>query len=58
MDGGRLYFEKSMLQKAADAAALAGAQELPLDSIEAEKYARDVAIKNEILDVNTIVEFA
>lgn len=47
-----------MLQKAADAAALAGAQELPLDSIEAEKYARDVAIKNEILDVNTIVEFA
>lgn len=57
IDGGRLYFEKSMLQKAADAGALAGAQELPFDSTEAEKLAIEIAVENNVDNENTTVEF-
>ncbi|MBM7661636.1 Flp pilus assembly protein TadG [Bacillus mesophilus] len=46
VDGGSLYTEKSRLQKAADAAALAAAQELPLDSTKAELEATNTANKN------------
>lgn len=49
IDGGRLYMEKSILQKAADAGALAGAQELPGNSISAEAIAKDVATQNNAL---------
>ncbi|RUL49579.1 pilus assembly protein TadG-related protein [Lysinibacillus antri] len=58
IDGGRLYSEKSMLQKAADAGALAGAQELPLDSTEAERFAKEVAEQNGVPQTNSVVEFA
>lgn len=51
IDGGRLYIEKSRLQKAADAGALAGAQEIPVDEPEAETVADTVAKSN-----NTEVE--
>lgn len=54
VDGGRLYVEKSMLQKAADAAALAGVQELPNDSAKAETKSKEVASKNDV--TNTTVE--
>ena len=54
VDGGRLYVEKSMLQKAADAAALAGVQELPIDKAKAETKSKEVASKNDV--TNTTVE--
>ncbi|MEH7525276.1 Tad domain-containing protein [Bacillus sp. JJ1503] len=44
IDGGRLYFEKSKLQKALDAAVLAGAHKLVLiDQNESKKQAKIVA---------------
>lgn len=46
IDGGRLYIEKSILQKAADAGALAGAQELPMNSSAAVTSANEVAAIN------------
>ncbi|MCM3765803.1 pilus assembly protein TadG-related protein [Neobacillus niacini] len=57
IDGGRLYATKSDLQKAADAAALAGAQELPNAStsrISAEAYAKENGVKQaEITSINS-----
>ncbi|SOC37262.1 pilus assembly protein TadG-related protein [Ureibacillus acetophenoni] len=58
IDGGRLYFEKSTLQKAADAAALAGAQELPNDVTTAELQAKNIATANNVATGNSTVQFA
>ncbi|HWL25865.1 MAG TPA: pilus assembly protein TadG-related protein [Ureibacillus sp.] len=58
IDGGRLYLEKSTLQKAADAAALAGAQELPNDTLSAETHAKSITISNNVQIGNSTVEFA
>ncbi|MGO4886434.1 pilus assembly protein TadG-related protein [Anaerobacillus sp. MEB173] len=52
VDVGMLYFEKSKLQKAADAAALGGAQELPFS--ESEAKAKAVSIANENINGATI----
>ena len=46
IDGGRLYLEKSRLQKALDAAVLAGAQELRSSPDKAKSIAIDTAQKN------------
>lgn len=54
IDGGRLYIAKSKMQKAADAAALAGAQDLPNTST-AINTAVDFAEENEVLSSNTVV---
>lgn len=55
IDGGRLYFSKSTLQKSLDAAVLAGAQEILSDEEKAKKIAKDIASKNGIsLDLNEI----
>lgn len=52
VDAGSLYFEKSRLQKAMDAAALGGAQRLLVSKTEAESVAADLASKNGFSDVN------
>lgn len=49
-DIGVLYYNWGMLQKAADAAALAGASYLPNDAITAVSTARSYAIKNGVQD--------
>ena len=54
IDGGRLYIAKSKMQNAADAAALAGAQDLP-NASTAINTAVDFAEDNEVLPSNTIV---
>ena len=46
IDGGRLYTEKSKLQKAMDAAVLAGAQGIRTSEVQAKSIARDVSQKN------------
>ncbi|WP_223592029.1 TadE/TadG family type IV pilus assembly protein [Neobacillus bataviensis] len=46
IDGGRLYSEKSKLQKALDAAVLSGAQELKTSQAMATSNAKDVSQKN------------
>ncbi|MED1468700.1 TadE/TadG family type IV pilus assembly protein [Bacillus salipaludis] len=47
IDGGRLYLEKSKLQKALDAAVLAGSHKLLLaDTSEAKKVAKDISQEN------------
>lgn len=46
IDGGRLYSEKSKLQKALDAAVLAGAQGIGTSEVRAKSIARDVSQKN------------
>ncbi|MDQ6600273.1 pilus assembly protein [Bacillus salipaludis] len=46
IDGGRLYLEKSKLQKAVDAAVLAGAQGLTTNQARAIENAEDVSQKN------------
>ncbi|MBI0577632.1 Tad domain-containing protein [Neobacillus cucumis] len=46
IDGGRLYSEKSKLQKAVDAAVLAGAQGLTTNQSRAIENAEDVSQKN------------
>jgi hypothetical protein len=46
IDGGRLYTEKSKLQKALDAAVLAGVQGLPTSEARATEIAIDVSDKN------------
>ncbi|UTR11517.1 pilus assembly protein TadG-related protein [Evansella sp. LMS18] len=46
VDAGRLYFEKSSLQKALDAAALGGAQTLASKVGNAEASAKDLSQKN------------
>ncbi|WP_066258713.1 pilus assembly protein TadG-related protein [Neobacillus drentensis] len=56
-DGGNMYFQKSSLQSAADAAALAGVQDLPNENIAkstAEDYAKKNGVKHlEITSVDT-----
>jgi hypothetical protein len=47
IDIGLFYHERRDIQNAVDAAALAGAQELPLDGATAEAVARQWAAKNE-----------
>lgn len=49
IDGGRLYSEKSKLQKALDAAVLAGAQGLTTSESRAIEIAEDVSQKNGFL---------
>ncbi|RST70322.1 hypothetical protein D4T97_020235 [Siminovitchia acidinfaciens] len=46
VDAGALYFEKSRLQKALDAAVLGGAQRLKVSEADAESTAIDLAGKN------------
>lgn len=46
IDGGRVYIEKSKLQKALDAAVTAGAQGLPTSEDWAKQIAKDFSIKN------------
>ncbi|MCF6137282.1 Tad domain-containing protein [Pseudalkalibacillus berkeleyi] len=46
IDGGRLYFEKSKVQSAVDAAVLAGAQQIPISSAAAVTTAIEVASDN------------
>jgi Flp pilus assembly protein TadG len=46
IDGGRLYSEKSKLQKALDAAVLAGAQGLRTSESDAKSIAKNVSQKN------------
>jgi len=46
IDGGRLYSEKSKLQKALDAAVLAGAQGIRTNENQAKTIAREVSQKN------------
>ncbi|RHW42545.1 hypothetical protein D1B31_02800 [Neobacillus notoginsengisoli] len=52
IDGGRLYFEKSNLQKALDAAVLAGAQDLLKGETNAKATAIDIALKNGVTLIN------
>jgi hypothetical protein len=47
IDMGLFFEERRITQNAVDAAALAGAQVLPDDGVEAEKLAREWALKNE-----------
>lgn len=54
IDGGRMYSEKSNLQKAVDAAAIAGAQLLPQDSVNAGTVAEQIALAN-ISDANVTI---
>lgn len=56
IDGGRLYQEKSVLQNAMDAAALAGAQELLTSSTSAASIAEDIASKNSFPESNINTE--
>lgn len=46
VDGGRLYLEKSKLQKALDAAVLGGVQKIPSSQSEAITTAQNIAQKN------------
>jgi len=54
IDVGYWFSQKREVQKAVDAAALAGAQELPDDYVLAETMARDYLTKNGIVDTDTI----
>jgi len=54
IDVGYWFSQKREVQKAVDAAALAGAQELPDDYVMAETVARDYLTKNGITDTDTI----
>jgi len=54
IDVGFWYSEKREAQKAVDAAALAGAMELPDDSVAAEAMAREYLVKNGVTDEDTI----
>ncbi len=56
VDMGKVYFTKSHLQKAANAAALSGAQSLPLDLAEAEEVAEKVMNDNREGDSQYLVE--
>lgn len=48
IDGGRLYSEKSQLQKALDASVLAGASDLTVSQSKAVSTAIDIASKNNL----------
>ena len=54
IDVGYWYSQKREVQKAVDAAALAGAQELPDNPAAAEAVAREYLAKNGITDEDTI----
>jgi hypothetical protein len=54
IDVGYWYSQKREVQKAVDAAALAGAQELPDDFVMAESKAREYLAKNGVTDDDTI----
>jgi hypothetical protein len=54
IDVGYWYSQKREVQKAVDAAALAGAQDLPDDYVMAESKAREYLTKNGITDEDTI----
>src|SRR3989304_548970 len=54
IDVGYWFSQKREVQKAVDAAALAGAQELPDDSVMAETVARDYLTRNGVTDTDTI----
>jgi hypothetical protein len=54
IDVGYWYSQKREVQKAVDAAALAGAQELPDDYVQAEAVARDYLTRNGITDQDTV----
>lgn len=54
IDVGYWFSQKREVQKAVDAAALAGAQELPDDYVAAEAVAREYLAKNGITDQDTI----
>jgi hypothetical protein len=54
IDVGYWYSQKREVQKAVDAAALAGAQELPDNPAQAETVARDYLTRNGITDQDTI----
>jgi Flp pilus assembly protein TadG len=60
IDGGRLYLEKSKLQKAVDAAVLAGAHGLVTDSAQAKGMAQEISNKNgydlEESDIDAVVK--
>jgi Flp pilus assembly protein TadG len=53
IDGGRLYLEKSQLQKALDAGVLAGAQELRVSQLDAENATKHIALENDF-QVDTV----
>jgi len=48
IDAGLMFIERRKLVNALDAAALAGAQELPTDGYKAKEVAKDYAVKNGI----------
>ncbi|PLS06926.1 TadE/TadG family type IV pilus assembly protein [Neobacillus cucumis] len=52
IDGGRVYLEKAKLQKALDAAVLAGAQGLRISDSQARSIANDVSEKNGYTESN------
>lgn len=51
-DVGLIYAEKAKLQNAVDAAALAGVQELPNDTVAAAQVAQDYALQNGAEDIS------
>jgi hypothetical protein len=55
-DVGLLYVQKAKLQNAVDAAALAGAQELPKNPTLAQEVARDYANRNNVSDITVNFE--
>lgn len=56
-DFGMLVYRKSQLQNACDASVLAGAQELPYDTANAENIARQYALDNGVDSSNLMVTF-
>lgn len=57
IDGGSLFLERSRMQKAIDAAVLAGAQELPARPDSAKQTAMDIAEKNGIASSELAISF-
>lgn len=58
IDAGNLYLEKAKLQKVADAAALAAAQELPKDQIKANSIAIQTIDLNQENPKNFVIGFS
>jgi Flp pilus assembly protein TadG len=57
IDGGRLYTEKSKLQKALDAAVLAGVQGLRTSETSAREIAKDISEKNSFKVIDSELTF-
>lgn len=55
-DVGMFYIEKARLQNAVDAAALAGAQELPKSPTLAQESAQEYASRNKVTEIKTNIE--